>query len=162
MLESDMIDYSHYQPDILDDICEMAALLINQWLPNQGWHFTFDNAMQRNGVCRYRTKTISLADFYVRNNPLELVTDTIKHEISHALVGPGHGHGIVWKQTCIKVGARPVRCKADVTAAPGKWKTQCPVCDKVFYAYRRPNFSKTWHCKKCKVTLPQWKMNFNF
>ena len=36
---------------------------------------------------------------------LDFILDTIRHEIAHALVGPGHGHSIVWQHAAKQVGA---------------------------------------------------------
>ena len=41
---------------------------------------------------------------------LRQVTDTILHEIAHALAGPGAGHGPAWKATASRLGATPKSC----------------------------------------------------
>lgn len=75
----------------------------------KGWRGAFNTRLSRTlGRCYYDRKLIELGSHYVENNSEELVKDTILHEIAHALAGPGTGHGPVWKQWCVKVGAHPV------------------------------------------------------
>ncbi|WYV99262.1 hypothetical protein KoPa4_00094 [Pseudomonas phage vB_PpuM-KoPa-4] len=78
-------------------------------LRSKGWTGKFNSrTSKRLGQCQYDNKVIELGSFYVENNSEELVKDTILHEIAHALAGPGTGHGPVWKQWCLVVGAHPV------------------------------------------------------
>lgn len=129
---------------------------------SSNWNFKFDRAVRRFGYCQYKTKTISLSYDLVGNNSLEHVQDVILHEISHALVGPGHGHGDIWKQSARRVGARPERCYSSVVKATRRtWIGYCPNCNKVFYRFRR----KTIACGTCcggifsKKYLIAWKPN---
>lgn len=69
-----------------------------------GWSFKFDSANARFGLCRHTKKTISLSKFLVSLNTVERVTNTILHEIAHAILGPGYGHSKVWKQKAIEIG----------------------------------------------------------
>lgn len=92
---------------------DAARILIQElekWgLRAQGWKGVFNNRTTRRlGQCSYTKKQIELVTFYVENNSEELVVDTIKHEVAHALAGPGAGHGPKWKEWCLKVGAHPV------------------------------------------------------
>src|SRR4051812_12271673 len=74
--------------------------------------------------------------------------DTLLHEIAHALVGPGHGHGPAWRRKCREVGARPVRCgPADMPA--GRWRARCGGCGRAFDRHRRPKCVRGWFCKAC-------------
>lgn len=73
----------------------------------EGWTLTFKRRIQRfrtAGTCYYRRKTITLAPVYVELNSDENVTDTILHEIAHALLPPGAGHGDTWKRKAIEIG----------------------------------------------------------
>ena len=54
-----------------------------------GWTFTFGDSKRRLGVCKYRSKRIELSEFYASHSADEHVLDTLRHEIAHALVGPG-------------------------------------------------------------------------
>jgi predicted SprT family Zn-dependent metalloprotease len=113
------------------------------------WRFKFDRAKRRAGLCSHRTKTISLSREYVIRNAdnIESIKDTILHEIAHALVGPGHGHGNVWKRECIRIGARPIRCYGEHIAMPkGKYQATCPNCKAVLHKHRKPKGS-LYHTK---------------
>jgi predicted SprT family Zn-dependent metalloprotease len=112
------------------------------------WRLEFDRAVRRFGRCCYRTQTISLSEPLVRRNGREEVEETIRHEIAHALVGPGHGHGRVWKQMAVACGARAERCySADRVAAPAApWIGTCPRCKHEYPRHRRRHMS----CGRCE------------
>lgn len=44
------------------------------------------------------------------NGPPDQVTDTILHEIAHALAGPAARHGPAWKSIARRLGATPKSC----------------------------------------------------
>ena len=89
------------------DAKTLARKLMNEHgLLKEGWVFQFDGAKRRFGQCRYRTKTISLSEPLTLLNQKEKVTDTILHEIAHALTQGAH-HGPVWKAKAIEIGANP-------------------------------------------------------
>lgn len=114
-----------------------------------GWKFKFDRALKRAGLCSYTKKTISLSGHFVLRNPIEEVLDTILHEIAHVIAGPAAKHGPIWKATCLKIGARPERCRnASQTSMPkGKYQAICGGCNKVFHMHRRPK--RKYNCRKC-------------
>ena len=89
-----------------------AEQLTNKYLtlhlPDSGWSFKWDNAIGRLGVCKYKSKTISLSKRWVASLPESEVIDTILHEIAHAIAGFKAHHGYKWKQACIKLGAKPI------------------------------------------------------
>src|SRR4051794_3305682 len=67
-------------------------------LTDLGWRFAWDRALRRAGCCKYsvRQVTLSWPIFAIETNREE-VLNTILHEVAHALVGPGAGHGALWK-----------------------------------------------------------------
>ena len=73
----------------------------------QGWALRFSGARKKLGECRAREKLILLSRTHAVNGPPERVTDTILHEIAHALAGPAAGHGPAWKAIAERLGARP-------------------------------------------------------
>lgn len=97
-----------------------------------GWRFEFDNAVRRFGVCRYRSKTISLSAKLVAINELDKVKDTILHEIAHAIAGHKAGHGIEWRMVCMRIGAKPERCYSseDTNTPQLKYVATCGACGK--------------------------------
>lgn len=68
------------------------------------------------GRCSYHKKLIELSKTHVDQNQIHEIDDTIRHEIAHAMVGPGFGHGEIWKSAAMKLGAKP-RSKNKVTIA---------------------------------------------
>lgn len=127
-----------------------------------GWAFEFDNAKRRAGVCKYRIGVrsgvkggvIGLSRHFVRANTAAEVTNTILHEIAHALT-PGDGHGWLWKAKCVEVGAKPVRCYdapgsgRSVVMPAGKYQATCPGCKRLFHLHRRPKAGRTRWCRSC-------------
>ncbi len=91
-------------------------LMTEHGLTDDGWTFTFDKATSRMGVCKFGPKRISLSRHYTEHATVEQVTDTILHEIAHALVGPYDsrgkriGHGWQWKVKARALGATPKAC----------------------------------------------------
>ncbi len=129
------------------EAAELAAALMARW-GLEGWRFEFDHAVRRFGHCRFEARTISLSRHLVALNELDLVRDTILHEIAHALVGPGHGHDAVWRQKCLEVGAKPQRCgRADMPE--GRWLARCGGCGAGFHRHRRPLRPGGWFCRAC-------------
>lgn len=130
----------------LEGIAYMARLLMN----GHGlldWSFGFDNARRRCGRCLHRQKRITLSRHYVRLNVLEEITDTILHEIAHALVGFREGHGPLWQAKCREIGAQPQRCAdKSVVMPPKKCVATCGSCGTVF---RRHRCRKGLCCKAC-------------
>src|ERR1041384_3767501 len=85
------------------------------------WGFAFNRRKSSLGLCVYHCRTIELSVYLVLRNTQDELLDTLLHEIAHALVGPGHGHDLVWKRKCLEIGAKPVRCgQADMPE--GRWK----------------------------------------
>ena len=62
------------------------------------WKLDLDHAKVRAGACFFREKKISFSRNFVKNSNESEIYDTILHEIAHALVGPKHGHNVVWKK----------------------------------------------------------------
>ena len=59
------------------------------------------------GMCKHATKTIQVLNAHVQNDSHAAIMDTILHEIAHAIVGPGKGHGPVWRAAASRIGANP-------------------------------------------------------
>jgi len=90
----------------------------------EGWSFQFDHATRRAGCCNYDTRVISLAQAYARSATEADLTDTILHEIAHALVGQVHGHDAVWQAQARALGCSGRRCH-DVQFTPPRYIVVC-------------------------------------
>jgi predicted SprT family Zn-dependent metalloprotease len=124
-------------------------LLRQHHLTYKGWNFDFNNNKCRLGVCKYDKRLI---EAYCHINSEELVIDTIKHEIAHALVGFENGHNEIWQAKAIEIGARPNRCK-EAVLPPGKWIAICSVCNTLYSYHKRPRLTLTYLCPKDKNIL---------
>lgn len=125
-------------------------LMNKHGLTDLGWKFGMDTAKRRFGVCKYRTKSISISIALTRLNPVEQVTDTILHEIAHALVGRGHGHDAVWKAKCVEIGCKPERCYTNEVVTPeGNYKAECCKCGHIHKRLKKPRQGKRSSCGVC-------------
>lgn len=75
-----------------------------------GWTFEFNNRKGAFGLCRHSRRTIQLSRLLTQHANKAQVQQTIGHEIAHALVGPGAGHGPVWRAKMREMGLTPDRC----------------------------------------------------
>lgn len=115
-----------------------VSLMDKHHLLTKGWEFKFDNAKRRCGACSYTRKQIRLSRSYAQLNEVAEVTDTILHEIAHALCPTDAHHGHFWKLQAIAVGARPETCAAsNVVSVPGKYFGICKDCGQRFERYKR-------------------------
>jgi predicted SprT family Zn-dependent metalloprotease len=113
----------------------------------RGWRLVFDNAKTRAGVCRYDRKEIGLSRPLTALHDAEQVTDTVLHEIAHALAGPRHGHDRVWRATARRIGCTGERCMpASAPGVEGPWVGVCPAGHRTT-AHRRPIRVKS--CRGC-------------
>lgn len=74
------------------------------------WTLRFNGARKKLGECRPRQKLILISRVHALNEAPGQVTDTILHEIAHALAGPKAGHGPAWKKIARRLGATPKSC----------------------------------------------------
>ena len=77
-------------------------------LTTKGWTFSFNDANSYVGICYYSNKEIRLSRLYAQHASPEYVLDTILHEIAHALVGAGYGHGQVWRNKAREIGVQDI------------------------------------------------------
>lgn len=115
-----------------------VSLMDKHHLLTKGWEFRWDSAKRRCGACNYTRKQIRLSKLYVQINSVAEVTDTILHEIAHALCPADEHHGRAWKLQAIVVGARPETCAAsNVVSVPGKYYGICKDCGERFERYKK-------------------------
>lgn len=125
---------------------ELAKALMRLHRLSSEWSFAFDRSKTRFGKCNYRKKQISLSKHLVELNGEAEVRDTILHEIAHALLPRGAGHGPAWKSLALSIGCNGRRCFGQEVARPApKYQGTCPSCRRVIYRYRRGVIA----CGKC-------------
>lgn len=130
-----------------------------------GWNFQFMRAKQTLGRCRHSTRTIYLSEPYMLSGTEAEITNTLLHEIAHALVGPGHGHDAVWRRKAISIGSSGDRCSAVANFNPREsapWTGVCPKGHAAVPLLRAP--LRTTACGKCsprfsKDNLYSWSKN---
>lgn len=137
---------------------ELAIETLKKELKQYGleeWSAKFNKRYCSFGLCSYDEKTIYLSEYLVKLNDIERVLQTIKHEIAHALLGPGHGHSKEWKELCIKIGGNGIRCYTEANTVIPPFEKRytyiCTNCGKEIhksYLLNRPRF-----CKYCCETL---------
>ena len=129
----------------LQNVLDLAhSLLAEHGLQN--WCISFDHARRRAGLCNFSTKTISLSRHYARKATIEHVTDTILHEIAHALVGPRHGHDAIWRRKAKDIGCSAMRCH-NLTFTNARWVMTCP---NGCFAVERHRRKSGLICRLCK------------
>jgi predicted SprT family Zn-dependent metalloprotease len=122
----------------LKSVRELAERLIQQHgLSTNGWRFDWDNAKRRVGLCSHIEKIISLSRPLCAISDEKRILDTILHEIAHALVGRGHGHGPVWRAKAREIGCSGQVCSQGPMPKES-YHIVCGVCSQVVRKlYRR-------------------------
>ena len=113
------------------------------------WSLRLDHARRRAGMCDYNTKTISLSRHYVRYADMDHIRDTLLHEIAHALVGPHHGHDLVWRNKAREIGCSAMRCHS-LNFSRAAWLMSCP---NGCFSVERHRRSNGLVCAKCKTSV---------
>jgi predicted SprT family Zn-dependent metalloprotease len=133
----------------LDDARSLAIALMQRHDLPRDWSFAFDGSKVRFGKCDYRNKRISLSRCLVEANAVEVVRETILHEIAHALAPHGAGHGPIWRSLALSIGANGFRCYGSEVQRPQpKFCGTCCGCGRVIYRHRRTAIA----CARCTST----------
>lgn len=142
----------------LHDVRQFAISKMHEW-GLYDWHFKFDRAVRRYGVCSRNRKTITLSKSLTLLNSLSDAYDVVLHELAHALSPPGSGHNHVWKLNAIRVGAKPDRCyEGHIIQPKRKWIGVCPNCETTMLRFRRRRVA----CKACCIRYNQGKFDSRF
>lgn len=135
---------------------EANDLLVKYQLAEKGWTFELGNEQRRMGVCRHSRKIIGFSRRFLHIDPAQ-ITDTLLHEIAHALVGPGHGHDSTWRSMARHLGASDERCYSlpSTEIPPYNYVLYCPNsdCNKKWYRYRIKASVRTAICPVHRETL---------
>ena len=92
----------------------------------QSWDLAFDHARRRAGACHYATRKITVSRHLMVLYDEAAVTDTLLHEIAHALAGPGAGHGPRWRTLARRIGSSGERLAGrDEPCVAAPWVGVC-------------------------------------
>lgn len=140
---------------------EMATRLMEQHGLGD-WRLVFDRARTRAGVCRPARREIGLSRTLTQLHSETEMTDTVLHEIAHALVGAEHGHDEVWRARALAIGCSAARCMPRTAARPpAPWVGTCPA-GHTTGRHRRP--SRPASCSTCSrrfdpSALLEWRLH---
>jgi predicted SprT family Zn-dependent metalloprotease len=97
--------------------------------------------------CSVRTRTIRYSKHFLTITTPEQLEGVTLHEIAHALVGPGHGHDLVFKRKVIEIGGDPNYSHASVKdpVSTHKYNLICPECGTA----SKSNRKRDYICGKC-------------
>jgi len=127
-----------------------AGALARRLLDDHGlgdWQLVFDGAKTRAGICRYEARQIGLSRPLTALHSEAQVTDTVLHEVAHALAGPAVGHGPAWKELAVRIGCSAARCvPEEAPRVDAPWVGTCPAGHTVS-RHRRP--ARVLACKQC-------------
>lgn len=121
-------------------------LMTEHGLIASGWSFDWNNRKRAFGVCNYTKKTIFLSKALTPSLKVEAVTNTILHEIAHALVGRSHGHDNVWRRKALEIGCNGQRCSNHVVDIQSKYEAECVCCGHKHKAHRQPKRTSWCRC----------------
>lgn len=92
------------------------------------WRFEFSITERSVGRCRHRDKTIEFSTHYL-SSPAHVIYNTLLHEVSHAIVGPGHGHDKTWQKVARQLGCSGTRCETEaVSTLDMRYTIECIRC----------------------------------
>ena len=142
-----------------EDLQQRALDMARQLLSEHGladWSVGINHRFSRSlGRCSFRHKRIDLAGWIFQRCGWEEIQDTVRHEVAHALAGPGTGHGPLWKTEARRLGALPKSCaRSDGTWAspaserPPSWLLRCLGCGREFPRKRRVQVRR-FRCGGC-------------
>ncbi len=143
----------------LADVETLAHNLIKRHKANSGlandWDFGFDLAPSRAGACKYGERRIDLSVSFCLAASRAEITDTILHEIAHAIVGKAHNHDPVWVAKAREIGCSGARTHTE-RHTPAKWVGECG-CGKRWFRQRLSRrVAGQAHCPHCNGAV-RWR-----
>ena len=116
------------------------------------WRLFVDNAKTIAGRCWYNQKVISISGGYVKKATDAQIRNTLLHEISHALAGPGSGHDAKWQRIALRIGCDAKSCH-DVRFTDPQWHVFCPCGVNDFMRIKVTKSLRDAICKVCNQPL---------
>ena len=141
----------------LEEVRQEARRLMDKYGLEE-WDFKFDNRRRNWGTCWHNQKLITLNSTHARGSDPSDATDTILHEIAHALVGSHHAHGKVWKDMARRLGAIPLAygTSRETRQERAEQKNKFHNGAKVFFKHKFTNIHgtiKRMNPKRAQVSL---------
>lgn len=127
----------------------------------EDWKLQYDQASKRAGRTVHGSKTIQLSRSLVKLFSEEEIKETLLHEISHALVGPGHGHNETWRNRYLSIGGNgksrytPSEAVKEAERARAKYVATCSGCSKEYLLTRKRKNLNFLMCgdSSCRASL---------
>lgn len=111
--------------------------------------FSFNKNKTRAGVCFYDPIEIQISEYYLESKAVteKDVSNTLLHEIAHAIAGHDAGHGPKWKHIAKKIGCNGDRCnKVFLMGKRYKYTLKCS--DGCVMKRHKLKRNKLYVCKK--------------
>ncbi len=120
------------------------------------WEIGFQNKYQHHLATTFHVpKIIKFTKWYVEYNSYKEIYQTLLHEIAHALVGMGLGHGAVWKAKALEIGVvnpSAFKDRSTFNMRPAKYTGKCN-CYSKFTAQRKRKTNGV--CRTCLAPI-EW------
>jgi predicted SprT family Zn-dependent metalloprotease len=132
------------------------------------WTFKWDRTVGRFGFCDCTMKEIILSRPMTEHetNP-QRVTNTILHEIAHALDCKQRGytnHDETWQSLAKSIGCSGTQCSSSKDIDKKKfvkWMAKCGHCGKEYFRYHKPKGALS--CSQCDTKYnPEFGLDFRF
>ena len=141
----------------LNSAATLARNLMNLHGLND-WYFQFSRSTKNFGDTSYYKKIIRLSKIRTATRNEKEVTNTILHEIAHALRGwePGmHHHDAKWRNIFISIGGDGLaKSKAtDISKIEYLHKGYCKCNVNPGHGSARVNTKNAYRCTRCKATI---------
>jgi predicted SprT family Zn-dependent metalloprotease len=146
-----------------------AVTLANRLLNEHGFNYipiTLTRGKRTLGIARFKGKKpamLGLSKYLIQLNSVEIVKNTILHEIAHFIAGIDAKHNHTWKTVAKRIGCTGERCTSNAVMPEPKWLTVCGVCDDVLgKRHRRTSMLHNRYCKSCgKQSIGKLKQVLN-
>ncbi|GAA3594465.1 SprT-like domain-containing protein [Agrococcus terreus] len=136
----------------LDRVERWAEALIRLHLDDT-WSFGFDRAVKRAGLTDFTARRITVSKHLAARWDDDEVHQTLLHEVAHAMVGPGEGHGRRWLRTARELGYVGGRThQGEIAAERAGWVGRCPGGHE-HVRFRAPR--GRYACRPCSKGAPQ-------
>lgn len=107
-------------------ILRAAELLIENGLGD--WKIKLNRKRLALAETYYADKTITFSKYFVKMADKEQLEGVTLHEATHALLGPGHGHGDKFVKKCTEISPNTDYAKATSKVPILKYILTCPEC----------------------------------